>query len=104
MAFFTNIPPALPTEKAYQSDKVPINSKKIADLKKLEKYVIRYEDIYGIVFRWPTTETDDCPIDVEVEFVYFIFCFILYYSLVSICIPLFSIINLLSAKCCCIFL
>ena len=34
MADFTIIPPALPTEKAYPSDKVPINSKKIADLKK----------------------------------------------------------------------
>ena len=41
MANFTNIPPALPIEKAYLSDKVPINSKKIADLIKLKIWVRR---------------------------------------------------------------
>ena len=56
MADFTNISHALPTEKAYLSDKVPINSKKIADLKKLEKYVIRY--CYGNIFKWPTKYVD----------------------------------------------
>ena len=65
MGDFTNIPPALPTEKAYQSDKVPKNSKKIADLKKLEKNVFGYEDFYGNIFKWLTTEADDCPTDVE---------------------------------------
>ena len=48
---FNNISPALPTEKAYLSDKMPINSKKIPYLKKLEKNVIRYGDFYGNIFR-----------------------------------------------------
>ena len=65
MAVFTNIPPALPTEKAYPSGKVLINSKNIVYLKRLEKYVIGYEDFYGNIFKWPTTEADDCPTDVE---------------------------------------
>ena len=54
MGDFANNPPALPTEKSYPSGKVPINRKKIADLKKLEKYVIWYEDFYGKIFKWST--------------------------------------------------
>ena len=40
MADFTNIPPALPIEKAYSSDKVPISNKKIADLKKSKNMLL----------------------------------------------------------------
>ncbi|KAL0803216.1 hypothetical protein ABMA28_017317 [Loxostege sticticalis] len=57
--------PILPTEKAYPSGKIPINNKKIEDLKKIEKYLPPEEDImllynfYQEIFLWPTSENDD---------------------------------------------
>ena len=45
--------------------KQSVNSNKIADIKKLEKYVVRYEDFYSNIFKWPTTEPDDWLKDVE---------------------------------------
>jgi hypothetical protein len=44
---------------------VLINNKKIADLKKLKPYLIRYEQFYVLIFEWAATdgETRDRPVD-----------------------------------------
>lgn len=38
------------------SFQVPINAKKMADIKKLKPYLIGYEDFYDGIFEWPTSE------------------------------------------------
>lgn len=54
--------PELPTVLACPSGKLPINIKKINDLKKLAKYTTGYEDFYNDILQWPTTEAD-CNVD-----------------------------------------
>ncbi|KAG8275877.1 hypothetical protein J6590_076779 [Homalodisca vitripennis] len=58
--------PQFPTMKAYLSGKVPINKKKIDDLKKLSPYTVGYERFYSKIFQWPTTEAE-CNVDREFE-------------------------------------
>ncbi|GBP47426.1 hypothetical protein EVAR_85018_1 [Eumeta japonica] len=53
--------PPLPSNNtpAY-AGKVPINEKKMADLKKLEKYIpAEYQTFYAEVFSWPTTSVNN---------------------------------------------
>ncbi|KAG8323244.1 hypothetical protein J6590_009893 [Homalodisca vitripennis] len=58
--------PQFPTVKAYLSGKVPINKKKIDDLKKLSPCTVGYESVYSKIFQWPTTEAE-CNVDREFE-------------------------------------
>lgn len=58
--------PQLPAIKAYPCGKIPINKKKIEDLKKLSSYTVGYESFYTEVFQWPTTELD-CNVDREYD-------------------------------------
>ncbi|KAG8319689.1 hypothetical protein J6590_086482 [Homalodisca vitripennis] len=62
--------PQLLTVKAYLSGKVPINKKKIDDLKKLIPCTVGYESVYSKIFQWPTTEAE-CNVDREFEDEYF---------------------------------
>ena len=42
---------------------MPINEKKISDLKKIEKYIpysiVEYQNFYAEAFAWPTTLTNN---------------------------------------------
>lgn len=51
----------LPTKKAY-SEKIPINIKKITDLRQLQKYIPHeneMQEFYNSLYNWPTTTCDD---------------------------------------------
>lgn len=53
--------PSLPTSNtpAYTC-KIPINEKKMADLRKLGKYIpAEYQNFYAEVFAWPTTSANN---------------------------------------------
>lgn len=60
----TRVPPQLPTLKAYPSGKVPINKKKLDDVRKLMDYLA--EGFYDKILQWPTTEAE-CVEDSEYE-------------------------------------
>lgn len=62
----SNTAPELPTQKAYPAGKVPINKKKLDDVRKLMEYTKGYEHFYEDILRWPTTEAD-CVMDSERE-------------------------------------
>lgn len=59
--------PSLPTAKAYPLGKVPINKKKLVDVRKLYGYVAGYEEFYHTILQWPTTEEAGRDFDSEVE-------------------------------------
>lgn len=63
----TTSAPALPSLKAYPQGKVPINRKKIEDLKKLEIYTHGYEWFYRQILSWPScnNQLEALPSDVE---------------------------------------
>ncbi|KAL4131009.1 hypothetical protein QTP88_008369 [Uroleucon formosanum] len=63
----TNQSPDLPTNKAYPTGKVPINKKKIDDLKKLSEYTTDYSDFYNIILSWPTSTQEEGMHDSEYE-------------------------------------
>ena len=46
--------PSLPQTKAYPAGCVPVNAKKLADLKKLQNYVLAYT-FYDLLQKWPKT-------------------------------------------------
>ena len=50
--------PELPTAKAYPCGKVPINKKKLEDLRKLKEYTRGYESFYEDILQWPTTDAE----------------------------------------------
>lgn len=50
---------SLPIQKAYGEEKIPINIKKMNDIKKVIKYIPEeFEDFYNTLQEWPTTEAD----------------------------------------------
>lgn len=53
--------PDMPIELAYKEGCVPINTKKLDDVKKLQKFIPPgiANDFYEELFQWPTTETTD---------------------------------------------
>lgn len=61
----TNLSPDLPTTKAYNTGKVPINNKKIDDLKKLSEYTTDYSDFYNINLSWATSAQEEGMYDSE---------------------------------------
>ncbi|KAL4152920.1 hypothetical protein QTP88_000753 [Uroleucon formosanum] len=63
----TNQSPDLPTNKAYPTGKVPINKKKIDDLKKLSEYTTDYSDFYNIILSWPISTQEEGMHDSEYE-------------------------------------
>lgn len=63
----TAVVPSLPTAKAYPLGKVPVNKKKLDDVRKLYGYVAGYEDFYNTILQWPTTEEAGREFDSEVE-------------------------------------
>jgi len=63
----TNLSPDLPTTKAYNTGKVPINKKKIDDLKKLSEYTTDYSDFYNNILSWPTSAQEEGMDDSEYE-------------------------------------
>ncbi|XP_063219665.1 uncharacterized protein LOC134529465 [Bacillus rossius redtenbacheri] len=51
--------PTIPVQKAYPAKNVPINAKKIIDLKKVLRYVPgEHRDFYDEIIQWPTKQTD----------------------------------------------
>ncbi|XP_046671205.1 uncharacterized protein LOC124361209 [Homalodisca vitripennis] len=52
-------PPELPNQPAYPQGKVPINKKKIQDLRKLTEYTRGYEHFYNAILLWPTTDSEN---------------------------------------------
>lgn len=53
-------PPLPSNDTPAYAGKVPINEKKIPDLKKLEKYIPeKYQNFYAEIFAWPTTSANE---------------------------------------------
>lgn len=57
-------PPTLPTSYAYHEKRVPINKKKIDDIKKLKNYIPSeiVDEFYSEIFDWPTCENEDIEV------------------------------------------
>ncbi|KAJ8867439.1 hypothetical protein PR048_031241 [Dryococelus australis] len=55
--------PTILVQKAYPMQKVPINAKKISDLKKVLRYIPAEDtDLYDEIIQWPAKEKDEATV------------------------------------------